>query len=74
MLSDNDLCLITYKTKYDPFFKKLRFIRNKLPANNSIPIYSYFDHKNQDIVTIKLATAGLMGFHSEEDIAKQLLK
>jgi hypothetical protein len=39
MLSDNDLLLATFKSKIDPFFKKLRYIQNKLPSNNGKPIF-----------------------------------
>lgn len=65
MLSDNDLYLVSCKTKIDPFFKHLRYIRNKIPANNSIPIISHFYNKEQEETNIKLATTSLMGFHNE---------
>lgn len=38
MLTDNDLLLATFKSKQDSFFKKLRYIQNKMPTSSSKPI------------------------------------
>ena len=62
MLSDNDLFLVCCKTKTDPFFKKLRYIQNKIPPHsNENPIKINFPIKD-NLKLIKLATESLMGF------------
>lgn len=47
MLSDNDIYLVSCKTKQDLFFKKLQYIRNKIPANNNIPLISHYSDTDQ---------------------------
>lgn len=59
MVSDNDLYLISCKNKLDPFFKKLRYITNKLPTNNNSPIIVQHNHEGDeetDNIILKLAT------------------
>ena len=34
MLSDNDLYLVCCKARSDPFFKKLRYIQNKIASSD----------------------------------------
>ena len=46
MLSENDLFAVCCKTKADPFFKKLHYFRNKIPANNNNPIKVQYYDKN----------------------------
>ena len=47
MLSDNDIYLVSCKTKQDLFFKKLQYIRNKIPPNNNIPLVSHYSDTDQ---------------------------
>ena len=65
MLSDNDLFLICCKNKVDPFFKKLRYIQNKINVCDDDPIHSVFPSRDGEIDLIKLATESLLGFKAE---------
>lgn len=56
MLSDNDVFLISCKMKQDLFFKKLQYIRNKIPANDNNPILVNYSDNNKDDIILKLAT------------------
>lgn len=48
MLSDNDMYDVIHKAKQDLFFKKLRYIRNKMPATNqNLPITVAFSEHEQ---------------------------
>ena len=56
MLSDNDVFLVSCKMKQDSFFKKLQYIRNKIPSNDNNPIIVHYSDEVQDDIILKLAT------------------
>lgn len=73
MLSDNDIFLVSCKGKQDLFFKKLQYIRNKIPSNNNIPIISHYSDIDQEGNLIKLATESLLAYRTEEEVFNQIM-
>ena len=74
MLSDNDLYLTCCKNKIDPFFKKLRYLQNKIATNGNQPITVPYPPAcpNEDYDLIKLATESLLNLNEESDITNRI--
>ena len=72
MLSDNDLYLSCCKNKIDPFFKKLRYLQNKIATNGNHPIPVTYppSFPSEDHDLLKLATESLLNLKEECDIEK----
>lgn len=73
MLSDSDLFLACCKIRSDPFFNKLLYLRNKIPANNSRPISVAYNSADDSSQVLKLATESMLMLRPEQDILDQFL-
>lgn len=74
MLSDNDLFLASHKPKQDLFFKKLQFIRNKLPSNNNVPIIAHYSEYDQEHKVLKLANESLLSYRTEKETYELIME